>query len=1027
MDLFAPPKLFSLFAVAAQDDPDLETGSHIRLLPSPILGFPIAPFGLWNIDATVDTNRDHLNLADSDGGERIWIGPPTRPDYWDIGVAVLPERFHARAKVAIVDGTSARVIARRSGFPWHLGAPQPRRLSIVDGGNLEAVNILCASTAKALELILGRPPDELLSLPVGEDRLPWYVGGEEPHPAYRKVASGAPKRLTPLDRPDGSHEDVPVSDEVLRIAVHATETTAGIDHALLRLLGDRTPPWEQRLIDTRDAVGGMPWQKVNIALQNTLMMQAMDPGIARYLGLMTRRDTTAADVPSAWVAVGVFAVDPNRSIGRRKLGDILGPPGQFEDRIIRIFETRIPGLSDLVGEILGGAQEGTCAIRAFIAVGAAVPPADPPDMLQPELGVARWLAAETTPSMAFRQDFRFAGLPLGVVTAMSRLEDQGYVPRQRMIDLGDEARFRERAVPLLIGSQKKLQLVQAGASIPDSLATDVPIPARDKPWLYQFHLSDLFGRFGSGVEIEVPTPRRPNPPTPAVQLEIVRTPPVDGSTTAASPGSVIARAPVPTVDKLSAGSLNITAFEVSVDGVLRDPVPVADGAVDEIALRALVPGETLRTVLTARFRDSAGQVSPDFSEVVEVTDGRRPEVLHTALGIIWTSRPGPAPEVELKLAWQQRQAGESYRAYLADAQGLGIAGATRAAVAKTAGDKQRAGELSGPEFRKRFRLLTDSPLTAGGDGRVLLDERLPRALETVQLLRVIPLTSAGVEADFDDCGVVPVAVPTDRRPPPPRVTAAAAPGAAAATVTIEGPGLDLVELRVAEPGLFADPSTAAEPPEFRLRRAAGTLNDPIYSREIRRGPLVRHGQGDQLVFRADVTDPTTGALTPFVRYTYWAEVRMPPERRILGPAEAPIPGGIAALDPAQAMDCPRPFSQLSAPASVIAYPAELPALADDGSIAVSIERGTGVQRVIRLHIARTPSIHPLAVGPYLLRIWQQWGAEDITAIPEPLPLNSGSLQWDSLPNPAPSASATLRLVLVDPLGREGPMLMRRSA
>src|SRR5258708_16617127 len=152
MDLFAPPRLFSLLAVAAENDQDLETGSHIRLLPSPLLGFPMAPFGLWNIGLAVDSRREILRLADGRGGERIWIGPPTEEDFWDIGVEVLPEAFHARAKVAILDGTGARVVTRRSGFPWHLGAPQPRRLSVFDGGNVEAVNILCASTGHVLEL-----------------------------------------------------------------------------------------------------------------------------------------------------------------------------------------------------------------------------------------------------------------------------------------------------------------------------------------------------------------------------------------------------------------------------------------------------------------------------------------------------------------------------------------------------------------------------------------------------------------------------------------------------------------------------------------------------------------------------------------------------------------------------------------------------------------------------------------------------------------------------------------------------------
>ena len=52
-------------------------------------------------------------------------------------------------------------------------------------------------------------------------------------------------------------------------------------------------------------------------------------------------------------------------------------------------------------------------------------------------------------------------------------------------------------------------------------------------------------------------------------------------------------------------------------------------------------------------------------------------------------------------------------------------------------------------------------------------------------------------------------------------------------------------------------------------------------------------QGEQLSgvksFRAEVPDP--GLLDPFIRYSYWAEVRMPPERRLApGIVEIPPPG-----------------------------------------------------------------------------------------------------------------------------------------
>src|SRR5439155_22310825 len=125
----------------------------------------------------------------------------------------------------------------------------------------------------------------------------------------------------------------------------------------------------------------------------------------------------------------------------------------------------------------------------------------------------------------------------------------------------------------------------------------------------------------------------------------------------------------------------------------------------------------------------------------------------------------------------------------------------------------------------------------------------------------------GGEAKFDSCGVVPVAVPSDRTPPPPRVRASVDADTGAATVTITGLGLDLVELEASEPGLFTEPPTAdAVAPEFRLRRASGPVNDPVYAREIARGPLEVTREDGVVSFTATIYDPV--ALGPFIRYSY---------------------------------------------------------------------------------------------------------------------------------------------------------------
>ncbi len=245
-----------------------------------------------------------------------------------------------------------------------------------------------------------------------------------------------------------------------------------------------------------------------------------------------------------------------------------------------------------------------------------------------------------------------------------------------------------------------------------------------------------------------------------------------------------------------------------------------------------------------------------------------------------------------------------------------LTGMSRADVA------ERAGLLGNVNLRERFRLLTDAPIP-GHAGTVIARETLPRTLQTLQLVRVVPISAGNVEGDFNACGLAPVAVPTDRRPPPPRLDVKLDPESGEASIVIDAPGLNRALLRHAEPGLFENPPAAdARRPEFRLRRATKTPSDPFYVREILRGALQFFGVDSEETFRAEVHDGI-GGLVPFVRYEYWAEVRMPPERRTpLGREEVAIPGGVTGTIPEQMLDMPGLFSGLSAAAYAMWTPTE---------------------------------------------------------------------------------------------------------
>jgi hypothetical protein len=339
---------------------------------------------------------------------------------------------------------------------------------------------------------------------------------------------------------------------------------------------------------------------------------------------------------------------------------------------------------------------------------------------------------------------------------------------------------------------------------------------------------------------------------------------------------------------------------------------------------------------------------------------------------------------------------------------------TRAAIALEGYTKQQQGHLNGRA--DRFRLITDTPITADDDGRARLATTLPRALQTVGFLRIVPETDTGAQANFDTCGLVPVAVPNDQRPPVPRLTVAVN-AAGQPELTVEALGFDLNAIEAAEPGLFAQPPTAANPPHYRLRRAGGTVNDPLYARMVGGiRPLSLDRSGDAPRFAATFVD--TSELLPFVRYSWWTEVRLPAERRLpRGATTLPPPGAITAENAAQTEDAPAAFSLLSAPVTVVNAPTGAPAALDAASITATITTaGSGF--ALQVLIADVPVAHPQAVGPYRIRLWAEQDGAAPALLADGVPTTNPAFQWSGAV--ASNGATNVYVVIVDPLSRESP-------
>jgi hypothetical protein len=1029
--VFASPETFAATAIGAPSendpsvraDPDLPPGIHLRLLPSQALGFPLAPFGIFAVrpDPTELEGNDVLwrdrrgtvvpGRLDDAGGILTADITISVEGGVDVAVEVLGDGFAGR--VSLLDRVGDRTLAQRSEPPFIVGGPRVDRLRIEgEGGSLRLV-VWRVEPGRTLEQLMGGDPVDRLGLPIDGDRPPWYTAAPGRDAALRRVEGGAPLRLAPPDRPDGPLAPITPDDEIVRVLAHEP---ALLDACEQMLSDPRSLPSAQVASTSLPASGTRPVQYIDVRIAGSLLAQAMDPGIGRYLGVVDRLDRLPDwERPSAYAAIGLFAFDREARVpDGRRLVDVVGQLDPFVDRVSERY-AELVGASGTIADLVAGWDGQRLAVRGLIAVAGAVPPPDPPDVSPPQLGAARWLPGDGVPSSAFRQDFLIPASPLGALVALGRF-DGSWATRHETIELPPPADPARRALALLLGrTRERPPLIPAG------LVTDAPLEA-GRENRYRLAVGDLFGRFGASAELEVPEPPRPGPPTPAPQAKVVLDGPDGDGGPPASPGRVIVEVPVPSVSERTAGSLDIEKLKLSFDGAVVDEEAVPRPAPGQIAtshatirLPELGVGERRRSTLRAVFLDTAGVESEPAEVTVAYADRRRPPTVETAIGLIWTSRPGPSPEVELKLRWPGG-ADVIYRVYIADAKSLGIAADSRAAVAAEGGNRDRAHALGG---RERFRLLTDPPLKPAG-GIVTLSEGLPRALSTVQFLRVVPATAAGREAEFASCPVVAVAVPTDRRPPPPRVRATLVPGGRRAKIAIEAVGLDLAELRASEPGLFTDPpDPAARPPAFRLRRAAGPVPSPLYAREIGRGDLGAQTIDGEPVFVAAFDDPHE--LSPFVRYSYWAEVRMPPERRVKpGPVENPPAGGVMPVEPAQIADLPRLFSPSSPPATAVDAGAGPPAPLTGATATVKQVAG---QHQPALAVASTPSTHPRAIGPYLLRIWEQWGGGEITAAGPEVELRGEPLQWLGTPRPAATATAplVLHLAVVDPIGRESAL------
>ena len=1008
---FVHPRYLSAFAAAAERDANLRKGTHLRLFPSEVIGFPLAPWQLWNIDAEqlrvlsvdwYDRNRKKLpspaNLDDAEGEAMGWITAALPSDTRLIGVEVaFDDRDAGEIAVLAMDD---RVVTARSTGRLLVGAPQVHRLRLRGRGTFTMSGWVVREPS-VFERIVGTDPFGELSAPLDGD-FPWYAGGRGKADAMKRVANGAPLKWTRPDRPIGPFDSLSEVAEEARVVVFQPE----VDDEFRLLISDpdTVPSQVTRSRETAPGDPG-PWQRVDEQIQGSLLLKSLDPGVGRYSGLLTllrhlpdMEERPQPPTATAWLAAGLFACSADARLR-------IPPPDAQEQRLIERLVALEPSAQRVI-DLLG--RQRRFVVRALAGPALAAPVPDLPELPQLVLGEAAWLREKKGgPSIAFRQQICVTAPPLSPLIALARLEASGWTTRHEMLELAPGASPSPRAAPRFLGTTHTLAMGRFG------VVEEPRVPTEGAPWTYQLALGDIYGRFGEAAELQVQVPPRPSIPAPTVRVELRLADRASHDQPAVA-GSARVTIPTPALIDLAAGARPLARVHVALDGVGQSSAVSQAGqtASFDFQLPALMPMEQRQLLVRARFEDDAGTLGTEEVQAIDICDPRAPPIPKTGIGIVWTSRPAPNEEVEVRLRFTGTP-NARYRVYASDARGLDIPSTSRTRAEIAVDGAQRG--LSGLGMRDRFRLLTNEPLETAADGSVIFDARFPRALETVQFLRFVPLGARGSEAAFESCPLLPVAVPSDRAPPAPTVDVRTD-AAGIARVKIAATGIDLVALAAAEPGLFVDPpDPLAKAPGFRLRRASGAVPQAIYAREIARGTLSRDGDG----FIVEIAD--NNALIPFVRYHYWAEVRMPPERRVpAGTQEIASPAGaIQPLQIAQRQDAPGAYSLASAPAMTMYVPLNVATL-EPQMVTATFGAAPGGWR-IAVEIAGAPSAHARAVAQYRVEIHIEQAVGSLTYA-DAVEVSDGTTAWDLIVPGAVPASARVGLVFKDPIGRAAPPL-----
>ncbi|WP_404292113.1 hypothetical protein ACD578_07770 [Microvirga sp. RSM25] len=1018
---FTPRSLLQVGSLLTHDDPNVADGWHIVIRTHEALGLPLHPFvalPLTSVEMTdlllyrEDGVRARLPINPADN-KIVRVGDPVTlsdPRIVAIAVTVAPG---SNIQVCVTEaGHPERIIAQRT-LPDTSNSlicrfPISGRAQLLFLGSGLVTDIIALRFNGSIAELFSPPlePVRTFGLPIEGDHR-WYVGGEGPDRALARVEEGAPRRLSPIDRPDGTLVATAPSVDVKRVRAMADTVlkavAVGVDHP-------SPDPRERRWGETGSTLLATDQSTVSLSAPAALQTFAGDPSLARFLGFSLPVRSNF-DRETIWAVAALFAVEPQDALGGgTRLGDVLMPMSQD---MAALRET----LMEFYQPVKDVAHTLEQVNRVVVPIIGVALPAELDQPSPPKLSAwssawhtrtSRRTSATQAAHVGWRQIIELSAPRRLGMLAVTRDHGTGLILLNQAIP-----NFPEHHVPIFSAGQPK---GSAKMPLPANAIVDLGVPESASAATWTIFAADEFGRWADSESLTAAAPTRPRPPVPRPQVLLVRNDSDPGPTGKHSPGTIRIIVPVPSPNRLAPGAMPIEKIEIVIAGLVSRTFAPPDAPATEImfdiAAPALALGEMLPVAWTVRFRDALPPVSPNESTAqgtLEIRDGRRPLPQQTSRTLIWTTRRDATGQAELALGWSATA--PAYHVWLTSEETLraplnltdpAFAGLPRAVRATRIYDalQDRGVRQNLPDDRPLFTRLTDRPITASND-TVEYRFALLGASDTVNFLRIVPISATGVEAPFASCGIIPVAVPGEAVPPPPTVVVRTDQGRVHVDITVGG--IDTALLKRLQ-------QTDSAAPECRIRRVMNRTTDPLYFCEVGRVNL-EVSAAEPGVWTASFVDSKAGTkpLPTFVSLAYVAELRFPPELAVIRDALIPpVDMGVEPIGATLGVAVESQWSSASVPVTTTLVPDTPP---PPQLLTVTAQPGEKVA----ISAPDLPVAHPRAIGRYHLLIWPE---RDDGSKMEPIRLEISELPLTHELDPGGDVHAIVAAI-VDPLGRLG--------